>query len=100
MWFWNDIVTERLMWHHNNNNSVNWQKGAIMKHLGVVAGVWDLEWLCPHGYTIWIDFKVGKDRLSEKQELFRTRTLERSRTALFFIVENIENFKEIIWRSL
>ncbi len=100
MWLWNTYPQERLMWHHNNNNSLNREKGAIMKSLGVVAGIWDFEWITPGGFMIWIDFKVGRDRLSDKQVEFQTGILARSRMSFFFIVENFESFKSIIWKNL
>ena len=99
-WLWNYCIGERLMWHHNNNNSVSRSKGATMKALGVVAGVWDFEWTTPRGWQIWIDFKVGYDRLSERQIEFRDKMQLRNRMAFFFIVENLEQFKDIIWKNI
>lgn len=99
-WFWNTFPGERLMWHHNNNNSITRAKGATMKALGVVAGIWDFEWLNPHGVTTWIDFKVGADKLSDKQVEFRDKTLQRNDRATFFIVESVETFKSIICKTM
>lgn len=100
VWAWNNYPNERLMWHHNNNNSLNATKGARMKSLGVVAGIWDFEWTTPRGWQIWIDFKVGKDVLSHKQVEFRDKLQQRNRMAFFFVVENIETFKDIICKNL
>lgn len=76
-WFWNNYPQERLMWHHNNNNSLNRIAGAKAKALGVVKGVWDIEWLTPAGVTIWIELKVNRNTLTDEQFEFRRKTLER-----------------------
>ena len=51
---------------------------SIMKAEGMLSGVWDVHWPVPRGrYAgLWIEFKAGKNGLSENQVLFRNKLQE------------------------
>lgn len=98
-WFWNEFPEERLCWHHNDNNSWNAVIGAKKKALGVVKGVWDFEWLTPADVLVWIEFKVGKNVLTEKQIEFREKMIKRG-CLCFIVYDEVEQFKKLIWQII
>lgn len=98
-WFWNEYPRERLCWHHNDNNSWNAVIGARKKALGVVKGVWDFEWQTPLSQTIWIEFKVGKNDLTDKQKEFKEKMTDRG-CACFVVRDEVKQFKDIVWQII
>lgn len=100
MWFINRYPDERLMWHHNDNNSYNALEGNKKKALGVKKGWWDLEWITPDGELCFIEFKVGTNTLTDKQKEFRERILKRFPTAFFFVERTFESFIYLVKTKL
>ncbi len=70
------ILVPGVMWFHVPNGGLrNKIVAAKMKSMGVRAGVWDcyFAWQDSAGIsrTGWIELKVGKNTLTDKQETFR-----------------------------
>ena len=53
----------------NNNETIGGNRGALLKSQGLTAGVPDYTFLIG-GVVTFVEFKVGKDRLSAEQKKF------------------------------
>lgn len=108
-WFWNEFPEERRMLYAINNNiseglmkyvplhlraQVAREIGAKNKALGVVAGVLDLCYICFTGQVVYLDAKVGNDRLSDEQLDFIDKL--NSRGIMWFTFSTFEEFQQII----
>lgn len=100
-WFWNEFPEERRMLFAVNNNvssGLSRQQQIIEgnknKAKGVVAGVLDLCYLCFTGQIVFMDAKVGKDRLSNEQLDFIDKL--NSRGIMWFTFSTFEEFQQII----
>lgn len=100
-WFWNTFPEERRMLYAVNNNvsaGLSRQQqileGAKNKAKGVVAGVLDLCYICFDGRSIYLDAKIGNDRLSDEQKDFCSKL--DSRGILWFVFSTFEEFRNII----
>jgi len=85
------------MMHHNDNNSQDSRVGNKKKALGVVRGIWDLEWFLEGGWVCFLEAKVDKNTLTMEQETFRDRLRKRNERTMFHIFYSVEEFKEIIY---
>lgn len=99
-WFWNEFPEERRMLYAVNNNvSAGLSKqqqiieGNKNKAKGVVAGVWDLCYILP-GKVLYMDAKVGNDKLSEEQLDFMEKA--QSRGIALEVFETFEEFQALI----
>ena len=93
IWHWNTFPLERQMLHHNNNNSHNRNKGAMMKALGVVEGISDFE-LILDNMVIWIEMKTPEGSLSPAQKTFRDKV--QSRGHIYVVLRTVETFKQFV----
>lgn len=74
------------------NNSGIWDvKKGRYKASGTIKGIPDIH-ATYEGHSIWIEIKVGRDKLSEAQKSFRTR-LEKV-GGEFWEVRNFDGFRE------
>ena len=109
IWFWNTYPEQRRMLYSINNNisegllsyirpSQRAQaaklEGAKNKAKGVIAGVLDLCYITPYGFSVYLDAKVGVDKLSEEQIDFCEKLSSRRIEWRVFSTE--KEFKEII----
>ena len=72
----------------NHNNAANAVQGAILKGMGMVAGVADMTYLT--NPVTFIEFKVGKGRQSEAQKNWQQ--LVESRGYRYIIVRSHADF--------
>ena len=97
---WNTYPEERGFLYHNNNNSVTRKKGAILKGLGVVAGVADLTYLYAtsaddwrFGGTAFLEVKLPGSKQSKKQIEWQDKVeglgLE------YYIIRSIADFEAV-----
>lgn len=97
MHHWNTYPDERGLLYHNNNNSHSRKKGAIMKGLGVVAGVADLTYLyldddlC--GRVAYLEVKLPGQKQSPKQVEWQA-TVE-NLGFQYFIIRSIADFEAV-----
>lgn len=59
-----------MVFHVANERRCSEKEGAFLKSLGVVAGVPDLIFILPGGFTCWMEIKVPGGSLSAAQEAF------------------------------
>lgn len=93
-WFWNEFPDERRMLYAIDNNSYDRIEGAKKKALGVVKGVFDLCYLLPN-QTVYLDGKVGYDKLSPEQLDFKEKAEDRGCICTTFSTP--EEFKKLIY---
>lgn len=93
-WHWNEFPWERRMLYGVNNNSKDWMEGAKNKAKGVVAGVLDFCYITYSGRSVYLDGKVGADKLSKEQIEFCD--LLDQRGILWFLFSSLEEFQIII----
>lgn len=93
VWFWNTHVTERQMLFGVNNNSENRIVGAMNRQIGVTEGVLDFCYILPNA-TVFMDGKVGKDKLSSAQKEFTVKCADRG--VLCFTFSSLREFQELI----
>jgi hypothetical protein len=65
--FWNCYPEKRGLLFMNYNNPKNAAHGAILKGLGLVAGVADMTYLSPDG-AVFLEFKFGEGRQAPAQK--------------------------------
>lgn len=99
-WHWNAFPHERGRLWMQYNNPKNARHGAVLKGMGLVAGVSDMAYLKPDGRTAFVEFKepAGRQSLAQKQ-------WQQTVTALgaeYRIVTSLEQFQKIIqqWQTL
>jgi hypothetical protein len=63
---WNKYPEERGLLFTVNNNASDSYQGAVMKAMGVVAGVSDMVYLHPSGAML-LEFKTLKGRQNDRQ---------------------------------
>jgi hypothetical protein len=63
---WNNYPEERGLLFTVNNNASDSYQGAVMKAMGVVAGVSDMVYLHPDGAML-LEFKTPKGRQNDRQ---------------------------------
>ncbi len=63
---WNNYPKERGLLFTVNNNASDSYQGAVMKAMGVVAGVSDMVYLHPAGAML-LEFKTPKGRQNDRQ---------------------------------
>jgi hypothetical protein len=76
-----------------NNNSSNSYQGAVMKGMGVVAGVSDMIYLSPLG-VVALEFKTETGRQSASQKEWQ-RQIEAAGYK-YYIVRSLDDFLEAI----
>ena len=93
-WHWNTYPDERMRLYMNHNNAKNKIQGAILKGMGLVAGVSDLSFLRPDGRMLYIELKIKGGRQSKAQKEFEKVVLKCN--AFYYIITSLEDFKELI----
>jgi hypothetical protein len=92
-WFWNTYPDERGLLYMNYNNAKNQSHGAILKAIGMVAGVADLTLLTKNG-AMFIELKteVGKQSPTQKQWEAKVREYGYQ----YHVVRTLEEFKSLV----
>jgi hypothetical protein len=90
---WNERPQERGRLFTVNNNSGGKFEGAIMKAMGVVAGVADMMYLSDAG-LIALEFKTPTGRQSPAQKEWQ-ETIEAAGYR-YYIIRSFEQFKETL----
>jgi len=93
MWHWNTRPQERGLLFMNYNNPKNAIHGAILKGLGLVAGVADMTYLSPSGVVL-IEMKYEKGRQSPVQVEWQSKV--EAAGYRYEIIRSFEEFKELI----
>jgi VRR-NUC domain len=95
MWFHNEAYKDQRgrLWHAFNNPP-NRIQGAMLKGMGLVAGVADFVYLMPFGRTLFIELKTEKGTQSEEQKTWQN-TVE-SIGFEYVVCRTFEDFKTII----
>ncbi len=97
IWFWNNIVDERQMLFHVDNNSVNSIVGARKKALGVCKGPSDFV-LVLNGAVDFIEMKLPDGSQSPEQKTFEQKVTERGHR--YTIIRSVDQFKSYILKRL
>jgi hypothetical protein len=92
-WAWNERPETRRLLAYNLNNSANSRQGNMNKALGLIAGRADMELLW-NGRLHYFEFKFGRGRQAQLQKQFETVVTDHGAT--YTIIDNIEQFKNII----
>lgn len=71
------------------------RKAGQMAACGMLAGVWDMPIYDDRGATHWVEFKVGKDKVSDAQKKFRTAMLPLGNQFFYVIHEDFNLFCRI-----
>jgi hypothetical protein len=94
MWHWNTHPDERGRLWMQYNNPKNRAHGAVLKGMGLVAGVSDLAYLKSDGTMLFIELKLPGQKQGPKQiwwEQLVTKT-----GAEYKVINNLEAFKKLI----
>ena len=94
MWHWNTYPDERMRLYMNHNNAKNRIEGAILKGMGLIAGVADMSFLRSDGRIVYIELKIKGGRQSKAQREFEN--MARANNAFYFIAYNLDQFQKII----
>jgi hypothetical protein len=93
LWHWNSKPEERCLLFMNYNNPKNALHGAILKGIGLVAGVADMTYLSPRG-VIFLELKFGDGKQSAAQIEWQRKV--EAAGYRYEVVRNFEEFKKII----
>ena len=93
LWHWNSKPEERGLLFMNYNNPKNALHGAILKGLGLVAGVADMTYLSPRG-VIFLELKFGDGKQSAAQIEWQQKV--EAAGYRYEVVRDFEEFKKII----
>jgi hypothetical protein len=96
MWHWNSYPDQRGRLWMNHNNPKNRIHGAILKGMGLLAGVSDLTFLREDGRCVFIEMKLPGERQSPKQK--KWESLVDQCNAFYHVVRTESEFKEVINR--
>jgi hypothetical protein len=91
MWHWNTYPEERGRLFHANNNGKNRSHGAVLKGMGVVAGVADLCYLMPGGRAAFIEMKAPGGKQSRAQKDWQSSV--ESAGFKYLIATSLDEFK-------
>lgn len=92
------ICPDCLTWHAANGGRRTPETARLMKRLGVMPGVFDLVVMGPGPFVGFMECKVGKEKLSENQEWFRTELIKMGFS--YAVVRSLDDVKAAIiqWR--
>lgn len=93
-WHWNNRPKERGLLFMVYNTPPNAKAGAILKGMGMIAGVSDMIYLSPLHGAILIELKTATGRQSPDQKKWQ-KAIENARYS-YVIVRSLEDFKKII----
>lgn len=93
MWHWNTFPGERGRLWMNYNNAKNKAHGAVLKGMGLLAGLSDMTFLRSDGKAVFIELKT-ETRQSKAQKEWEL--IVKACNAFYAIAKTEEEFKEII----
>ena len=93
LWHWNSFPAQRGRLWMNYNNAKNKAHGAILKGMGLLAGVSDMTFLRSDGRAVFIELKTGTKQ-SKKQKDWEKVVTECN--AFYELVVSEDQFKEVI----
>ena len=93
-WFHNNYPDLRGTMWMTHNQATNRKQGAILKGMGMVAGVSDLMWLY-NGKLHCIELKTDEGKQSEAQRKWQIAILMSG--GEYHVIRSLESFKALIW---
>jgi hypothetical protein len=92
-WHWNSYPEHRGTLYMNYNNAKNREHGAILKAMGMLAGVADLTLLTPKG-AVFIEMKIAGGKQSPAQKEWQSKV--ESLGYRYELCYTFERFQEIV----
>lgn len=92
-WFHNNYPDLRGTMWMNHNQAVNSKQGAILRAMGMVAGVSDLLWL-HKGILYCIELKTETGRQSDAQKAWSKAITNQS--GVYILINNLDAFKALV----
>jgi hypothetical protein len=71
------VCPDCLVFHVPNGGKRSKQTARLMKRLGLMPGVFDLTMILPDGRHVYLEAKVGKNDLTEDQDIFKNQLILR-----------------------
>lgn len=97
-WHWNTRPSERGLLFMVYNTPPNAKAGAMLKGMGMIAGVSDMIYLSPLHGAIMVELKTDEGRQSTDQKKWQ-KAVENAGYR-YVIVRSLEDFKKIIEQHL
>lgn len=91
IYHWNTYPSERGLLFHVNNNAKSRKAGAMLKAIGVVAGVSDLLYI-HRGRLYALEVKLPKGRQSSAQQAWQKAVEDAG--CEYHILRSLDDFKE------
>ena len=92
---WNHYPEERGLLFTVNNNASDSYQGAVMKAMGVVAGVSDMVYLHPDGAML-LEFKTPKGRQNDRQSWWQGQVEKAGYR--YIIIRSFDDFTALLDR--
>jgi hypothetical protein len=92
-WHWNNRPNERGLLFMVQNTVKSKREGAILKGMGLIAGVSDMIYLRPNGQPIFVELKTAEGRQSPAQIEWAHRIGEAGYT--YVVIRSLEEFKAL-----
>lgn len=94
LWHWNTYPQERGRLWMQYNNPKNAEHGAILKGMGLIAGVSDLAYLREDGRMVFIEMKLPGEGQSERQKQWQS--MVQACGAEYHVIRSLEEFQNLI----
>ena len=98
LWHWNTYPDQRGRLWMQYNNGKNREHGAVLKGMGMVAGVSDLAYLRGDGRMVFIELKVGDGKQSDRQKWWEG--VVQSCGAKYVVIRSLQEFQELIEKQI
>lgn len=92
---WNNYPDQRGLLFTVNNNATDSFQGAVMKAMGVVAGVSDMVFLHPDGAML-LEFKTEKGRQNDRQKWWQKQV--ETAGYQYIIIRSFDDFTALLDR--
>jgi hypothetical protein len=92
-WHWNNLPNERGLLFMVQNTVTGKRQGAILKGMGLIAGVSDMIYLRPDGQPIFVELKTEEGRQSAAQIEWARKITEAGYR--YVVVRSLEEFQAL-----
>jgi hypothetical protein len=92
-WHWNNLPQERGLLFMVQNTVTDKRQGAILKGMGLIAGVSDMVYLKPGGVPVFVELKTAGGYQSKEQKQWQGKIEAAGYT--YHLVRSLEEFQEL-----
>jgi hypothetical protein len=92
-WHWNSLPQERGLLFMVQNTVTDKRQGAILKGMGLIAGVSDMVYLQPGGVPVFVELKTAEGHQSKEQKAWQAK-IEAAGYS-YHLIRSVEEFQAL-----